>query len=377
MSSLAPAQLMGYSVQFPRALLHLLNGKPDDRVCIEYLGDVATIRKSSVISEEDKTSTNSNPVTDKSVDLWKTLYNWIKMLEDGILNLDQTSFVLYSNKAGRKSIVNSFNQAETIESAKIAIETAKETLKDIDNTHDIYKYYEYVMFTKCNLLEKLIPKFSLEIDPGLSFQSIKDKLIELLIGKHQIDFVSQKLLGWTVERILSLIEKKEPAVIEWNDYQKEFLVLFERARTLELIDFALLNPPTETSIKNEVKVQPIYLKRLTDINVDENEIVEAVNEFIRAKINREKWIENEIIDEDTAADFQKRLLDFWTNKRKTIELTNKQIDECGRGQILLYECKIRQENLRDMTPPAGTISGTYHTLVNSNTLGWHPKWKKD
>ena len=41
MSPNAPGPLLGYALQFPRALVHLLRGGPEDVVCVEVMGDVA------------------------------------------------------------------------------------------------------------------------------------------------------------------------------------------------------------------------------------------------------------------------------------------------------------------------------------------------
>ena len=81
MKSNAPGQLLGYTIQFPRALCHLLRSGPGDAVCVEVLGDVATLKPDGgVIAEEDKSSIVGNPLTDKSIDLWKTFSNWIEAI---------------------------------------------------------------------------------------------------------------------------------------------------------------------------------------------------------------------------------------------------------------------------------------------------------
>ncbi len=76
MTSNAPGQLLGYAIQIPRALFHLLKADPGDAVCIEVLGDVATITSDGrQILEEDKSSISDNPLTNKSINLWKSFYN--------------------------------------------------------------------------------------------------------------------------------------------------------------------------------------------------------------------------------------------------------------------------------------------------------------
>ncbi|MHB1629234.1 MAG: ABC-three component system protein, partial [Bacilli bacterium] len=87
-------------------------------------------------------------------------------------------------------------------------------------------------------------------------------------------------------------------------------------------------------------------------------------------------IENEIIDEDVAVDFERRLFQFWSTQRKRIAITEKQLGENEKGQLLLLDCKSRNETIRNMTPPSSTIPGTYHALADELTLGWHPNWER-
>ena len=93
------------------------------------------------------------------------------------------------------------------------------------------------------------------------------------------------------------------------------------------------------------------------------------------KLGRLVRIEDEIIDETVAYDFQRRLISFWSNHKKRIELTEKDLNEKELGQLLLLDCKTRQEKIRDMDPPHSTIAGTYHALADEPVLGWHPNWE--
>jgi hypothetical protein len=375
MTSNAPAQLLGFSVQFPRALLHLLRASPGDAVSVEVIGDVATHKADgTAFSEEDKTSTVGNLLTDRSTDLWKTFYNWLKAIDEGRTDLNKTRFFLYTNQHGREASVHAFDKVATIDEAKTAIDNVKITLVDITDSHEIWPYFKFVMSYDKDKLAELMIRFELQVNNGLGFNEIQDELERLLIGKYQRKFVTNLLSGWLQEEIMRKIALKQPALIPWEDYQKQFTVYFDRARKLELIDFALENPPPDTLIQDQVKIQPRYLQQLGHIQIGEDEIVAAVTDFLRAKVNRDMWIENEIINEEVAIDFEGKLSKYWNSKQKTIAITEKKLDEYERGQLLYYECKIRQEMIRDMSPPEGTISGTYHALVESKSLGWHPRW---
>jgi len=196
MSSNAPAQLLGYTVQFPRALLHLLKAGPGDAVSVEFIGDVATHKKdATILSEEDKTSTISNPLTDRSTDFWKTFYNWLTAIENGTIDISKTRFFVYTNKVGRDAIVNTFDKAATIADAKTAIENAKSKLPDIDQGHAIWPYFSHFFSADQDTVAELVSKFELQVDDGLGLTEIAYELERLLIGKNQIKFVSNLLNG--------------------------------------------------------------------------------------------------------------------------------------------------------------------------------------
>ena len=93
-------------------------------------------------------------------------------------------------------------------------------------------------------------------------------------------------------------------------------------------------------------------------------------------MNRQQWIENELINEEIATDFESNLQAFWKNKKKAIDITNTDVDVCAKGQLLYLACKNRQQTVGDKEPPARTIAGTYHSLADIPIIGWHSDWEQ-
>lgn len=377
MKSNAPGQFLGYSIQFPRALFHLLTCSPGDRVCVEVLGDVATQKSDgSLLTEEDKSSLVGNPITNKSTDLWKTFFNWIKAVNDNEIVITNTKFVLYCNKSGRPGIVDKFNSATDESQIKAAIEYAKTELSDIDEEHDVWEFYNYVVNENKNILIGMIERFEFQLGEGTSYDELRKELIRKRIPDSQLEFVLDELLGWLQKDILTKISSKKQAIVSWEEYSHRFTVLFERSRSRELIDFTLRFPLGLEEINNQIKSRPTYVKQLDIIGMNEDDIIKAVTDFMRASINRGKWIEAEIIDEDIASDFESRLNRYWNNRRRGINITYSDKSEKDRGQLLYSDCMERTETIRDMSPPDSTISGTYHALADCPVLGWHPDWQQ-
>lgn len=376
MKSNAAGQLLGYSIQIPRALYYLLISKPDDIVCIEVLGDVArTASNSEVTAEEDKSSINGNPLTDRSTDLWKTFSNWVEAIINGELFIEKTRFILYTNQTGRSSIVNKLSSAKDKQEVQKSIDEAKEILKDIKEGHEIWEFYNYVIFENENLFKEVIERFELQIGKEASYDEVRNELIRQHFPISQIEFLLENICGWLQKQILEKISRKQSAIIYWEEFDHQFKVLFERARRLELIDFTLQNPLNDSEIQQQVKIRPCYLRQLEVIDTADDDIIEAVTDFLKAKVNRDKWIESEIIDVDVAFDFESRLYQFWKNQKDRIKITEKGLSETEQGKLLYLDCSSRQETIRGVSPPVSTVIGTYHALADGPTLGWHPNWE--
>lgn len=377
MKSNAPGQLLGYTIQFPRALYHLLRSGPGDAVCVEVLGDVATKKNNNdVIAEEDKSSLNTKPITDKSTDLWKTLFNWIVAIKDGSLDAGKTRYVLYCNKPGRHSIVDQFSAAININDAVESLKDAKIKLRDVTSKHEIWEYFDFVVNQNEKLLLQVICQFEVQYGIYAGYDDVNYEIRKKNVPLSQIDFLRDKISGWLLKFIQEKIAKKEQACIPWKEFDHQLSVVFERVRQRELVDFTLESPLKLGDIHSQVKIRPRYLRQLDLIGCDDNEIVEAVSDYLRADVNRHRWIENELIDVDTAIDFMNKLKGFWSTQKKTIKITQKHLDDAEKGQLLLEACKSRQEKIRDMSPPHPTVAGTYHALAEEPALGWHPTWEK-
>lgn len=375
MSENAAGQLMGYTLQFPRALYYLTMCDPGEMVCVECLGDVAIEKEGVVmISEEDKSSIYNNPVTDKSVDLWKTLYNWVNSINSGEFISGKTIFLLYTNKKGRKGIAEDFSEAQDKKQVNQSIDNAISKLSDLKVTHPIWNYYDHVINKNRAILESIVMNFELRVGSDTGHQEVKERLLANHVPEAQIDFMSDKLSGWLQKNILEKISNKTPAKVTWEEYNQEFSLVFERIKKRELIDFTSIIEIED--VNEQVKKSPKYLKQLEEIEEDEEGIIEAVTEYMKAETNRGKWIENGIIDEYVADEFEDRLHEQWRNEKKLIDLTNAEKDAVTRGKILLYTCKKKEIRIRDMDPPSATTAGTYHYLADEPVLGWHPDWKK-
>lgn len=376
MSENAPGQLLGFTIQFPRALCHLLNCTPGSIVCVEVHGDVATIHSDgSKTAEEDKSSVNSNPVTDKSSDLWKTFSNWINAVNSGELDVGKTKFILFRNKPGRSGIADAFHSADSAEQIQKAVNDAITKMSDINEEHVAWTYYDNAININRQILEKIIENFTLETGSGDGFHEVEALLKKLHVPEKSIRDLATHLGGWILRNVVQKISQKEDARISWEDFNTAVLERFEQARRLELIDFTLETPLSDDQITFQIALRPMYLLQAELVGCDHEDLLEAVTDFLKAKTNRDRWIESELLDESSAAEFESKLRRFWKNTKSTIKITNKTLAPQDKGRLLYNECQIRQETIKNSELPDSTVAGTYHALANGSKLGWHEDWE--
>lgn len=90
-----PDKLYGYGLQVRQMLYELLNCEIDSVVSVEKFDDVGVENGDEKTAIQTKSAlSDRNPVSDRAVDLWKTLYNWLLALKESELPLDSTLFTL-------------------------------------------------------------------------------------------------------------------------------------------------------------------------------------------------------------------------------------------------------------------------------------------
>src|SRR6185312_8309994 len=92
----AQGPYLGFGLQPVRMCRHLLLCPAGAQVSVEMLDDLAVHHPDgSVEVEQTKSALRKNPVSDWSIELWKTFSNWAEALAAGNLLANKTRFTLY------------------------------------------------------------------------------------------------------------------------------------------------------------------------------------------------------------------------------------------------------------------------------------------
>src|SRR5262249_39859874 len=110
-------------------------------------------------------------------------------------------------------------------------------------------------------------------------------------------------------------------------------------------------------------------------DLDDETILQSINEYLRAAVTRAHLAEKGIVHEDSFTEYQEALITFWRNKKRQNALTHIQHKPEALGQLLLSDCCLHKEKLQGLELPSYFTPGSFHTLADDETIGWHPEYK--
>jgi len=365
-------------------MYELLNCKEGDTVSVEVFDDIGVEKSdgSKDAIQAKSALSNRNPVSDRATDLWKTLYNWLISVQEKEIHIDCTNCKLLITVDKHGNIVDSFNNATTEDEACQAWETAKNEFYDEEGNEkkfgDEYADYIRVFFSDMNKSDacKVIEKFKLETLTKKHTESLYERFEErAFISKESLDIMFVYMLGWIDKRTAELAENRKPMIINNKDFRNELTAKYREVnQKLSLVEIAL--KPSEDMINNELEALRVYVEQLDIVNCDYTDKIEAVSDYLRASANRTAWAEKGDISKDAVSSFSEELVRIWNNKKKILDITQKNTEENERGQLLYFECKDKQIDMGSFIAPTFFTSGCFHALADDESIGWHPEYKK-
>ena len=206
-------------------------------------------------------------------------------------------------------------------------------------------------------------------------EEITKELLGAMFPENRLDEIKKHYLGWLITRITGDIREKKCPIIYKEEFVKENQAFANSIRSRSLVDYSLSNQPSEEELAEEAISDKVYVRQLQAIAVDQTKMIRACSDYYRASINRQMWIEKELVSPEAADEFEAKLCSAYEHEKERIELENGGLNDVQRGRLLLNACEGQQVRISDRDPVDRTIPGTYHHLSDDLRLGWHPSWE--
>lgn len=382
----APGQMFGYLFQPDRALYWLAKSKKSSSVSIETFDDIVVHDENGKIVklEQVKTTIMQNHETflGRSKSLWNTLFIWLELINKNEINLENTEFYFATNvKLHKKSLAMQIAKAN--DAAKVS--AAMQILRAINQNPPagIKEFAQHVLQNE-NLLRKLI--FKINICDKRDYNSFDSEICSILNVSQSIEEdVLRYLKGWIHESILNLWEINKPAILSKTQFTEVLNKAISRFYDKQLItrarDLVDVKKENIEECKYNIFVQQLELF-LEEDSISTEIILDAINDFLKAKEERIKITLDGTVTKDDFKAFDARLIERWKVffrkhcRKVSDELSNEELRELA---YQIFSDTI--DNYCEMLAGQPTIEpyltkGTYHSLANKPVIGWHPYWKK-
>ena len=378
-----PGQFLGFSLQVTRFIYRLLTAKQDSYISLEVFDDVGGEYPGNIlIAEQNKSVTaNGNPISNRSIDIWKTFSNWINAAETGELPPIRSSYVIYVSKQLRGNIAQHFSEANTLDLAKIAFNYARLELwgdaphyaKRNEVPESLTTYLDKVFNADETILLEIIKNFTLEFGSG-SPQSDLRCLVENspFVPLDIADDVIRYIQGWVKEKIDLLLEQKKPAIIGFNEFKSEVTSYIRRHDNRTILDSFARSPNQEDISKGLLTT---YIRQLELIESDQEQKICAINDYIRASIDRLEWANRGLVNDTSFQELEDKLKRTWIHVKAKNMIQFSEKCDVDKGVILYVDCSAYETDLQGMAVPPHFIPGNLHTLSEHLVIGWHPNFK--
>lgn len=398
-STAADKTSIGFDYQYYYFLNKLLELKKGEKIGYEVKDDVHIELADGKlvlfqIKHSLKTNSKDEPVnlTERDGDLWKTLYNWIGVVNDEALGRDvdikqiefmnNAEFVLASNKKDNEKnrfLVNvkrfKVGQFTITEFRHYLDELIAETKDPDKGENELKKYMKALYRQNDDWLICFITRLNFDLDQDEMIQKIRNKIAEKIYEDDEIridevfDCVNSQASLWKYDEI----KKGNKMEVSYDDVRNRFYKCFHNARSK-----TLPNRKFKVTLPERLEDQ-VFIKQLVDIGDIEKSDIEVMAEYTTDKMslskNLESWIQQSYLTEDERKRFEEDCVAKWKmNFRKVHRPTSTKTPVENALDCL---DKVRDLELEIQEQKIGTplSHGLFYSLSDTPIIGWLPDWE--
>tara|TARA_R110002095_G_scaffold216296_2_gene212907 strand:+ start:3606 stop:4835 length:1230 start_codon:yes stop_codon:yes gene_type:complete len=383
----ASRQAIGYLHQIRSALLLALqHDESNDILSLEVIDDVSFSHSKEQpvnaveVLQYKHTLSKSASLTDKSVDVWKTMRVWAERIHAKDLDPELSVFTLVTTAtaSSKSAIALLRNRGRSSEKARKRIEAA-----GAESSNKTVKS-ALVELNKLKVSERKLlfgNMFLIDDSPDI-LQSRKQIEHEL---RYSVDEPAKQLMGfadrlegWWFRTAVEHLADKLNFGIQVNQVQHQVRDLLDQFKRDNLPDDLLdVIVPSDQFHSDDNRTFVLELRRITG---NRNVIRLAQDNHYRAFEQRSKWVRETLLGISEEEAYEDRLLREWANKvsialdgyetlsdLKKIDLGKQIYDWIQEAAVISPAFFIRQRFL------SGYMArGSLHMLVDKNRMTWHP-----
>jgi hypothetical protein len=392
----ADKSALGFEFQDLVLVEKLIRLSPAQTLGLEKFDDIHIATEAEDGDIEDlvliqvKHSVDPGNVTDRDIDLWKTLANWLGIIPD-LPSHRKLTLQLYTNKtpndqpfitllkAPRKNLQAIIEKVRDTHKAINAVEATK---KPGDAANPIAKHVRIVATATDEALTQLFENFEFHSDNTSVLQRIADRLLEVAIPTSCLVDARRHVIGAFKESKFSTIVRGQKVVIGFDDFHKTMgfdrIVRTARVETADFAKFVDIYYDFQRDDKLSF-ADSRFRAQLEDIGVDNEEIIDRGVEMMLSERFMEELrvagtftsTQNKNLENDAVSMW--KILHSQAHRGKIYG----DGDDESHKKISLgcYEKTLQTALMAEnITLPINLRCGKYMKLSNQPRIGWRKDW---
>jgi hypothetical protein len=378
---------LGFDYQDLVCMEYLVDIKPGETVGLEVFDDVhhGRINGGKALIQVKHSVNDGAALTNKDIDLWKTLHHWSVALD--LLGSSDIEFIFFTNKkkTNQAGMVHLMDiEQSDMQALFKAINEIKEDLdsKERDKAVDaaenpIKQYVDYIYGLSDTKKKKLFDKISIIFSTEDIFSRLAKKIEFFSINEAQSLDVLHQLIGVFSEKKYKLIKSNKKISIDYATFRKEFQ--FDRIIQLSQdrkIDFSRYH-----QFKNINSIDPkngLFAKQLADIDVSAENITEHAIEYAATNMYIQKLIFTGEFSESENGAINEEVFHGWKSLHERLYDIDG-IDTDSEHYRVARNCFRRLGDIpvavANSSLPRAMVAGKGIELSDICRIGWRKDWK--
>ena len=391
----ADKQQLGFEFQYLFFMLQVLKLEPEEEVGYEALDDVHTVSSNGITTyiqvKHTINSTAKGGLTSLprlSDDLWKSLSNWAKLVEDpseGRTDIDcqlsfieKSKFVLVLNRNTENNpIVNVIHESKKDHISGTQIKKELEEYVASSNDKTIKEYISDVERLSDGVILSFFQNISVESADNLE-REIRLQIKGKMIPETYIDDAFNSLYSQLKRDFFKDVKNHRHQVLTFDEWTLKYSSVFQEYRTT-LLPFRKYAPPLPERLQDQYFVKELIEIGAIDITEDGlAEIAQFTHYYLSIQLQLDSWYDEGKITLDRRDQFHRDAQLTWKRIHQKSHIRTRNDSSLDEGNALECFYSVMQEKLRILSTELGLelSNGEFIKLANDKQIGWKYNWKK-
>jgi hypothetical protein len=405
----AETKSIGFDYQYYYFLLIMIQLETGQSIGYEVKDDVHIDKENGeliLIQLKHSIDTKAN-LTEKDSDLWKTISNWIKIINDKTQNrsnladqlnyIRNTTFLLVTNKSATSTnkflqLINNFNKGtQTLSEIRYHLKQISTPVPG--KKPAVVDGYIYSLLSQNDdWLKFFLKNIDFLMSKDSLIDAIKTKIKEKNVLESRLDDVYESIDSNLRSLIYETVKSGNKVTITFDLYYKKFTKYYEMGgrRKKLLIRSNVPNNPLPINPLEYISIKQLVETEIMDERDSDfyDELIRIFTDKLLMYNNEQRWLQDSEITNDELKEFNKLTIRKWKQVFDRIhaslkqELRKKDLANIDKEQLnaLALQCYhdvlSLQLTLDETDLEIELSNGKIYLLSNQPDIGWVYDWQE-